>query len=232
MPAAISPLAPAYAAVAPSPPQPPVVVNVLDVFARVCPTNDDGSAAAVPYAQPWAAQCCGDAMTALVLRQAAPAAAGEDATGGGGGGGMVPLAELPRFACAPRRAPLPPPAAAAAAAALAAAVPPADGSVSCGAVLDDYCDCADGADEPTTAACAGTSASGGGGLFFCASGALAVRGGALAPPAADAAPPPPSQLPPAQLAGLSREALARAGYVPADKVRDGVRDCAGGEDEL
>lgn len=174
------------------------VVNIVELFARVCPTDDDGSPAAVPYAQPWASQCCGEAMSSLVLKYAdAPGAA-------------APVAEVPTFTCPARGW------------ARAGGKPGA--SVSCAYVLNDYCDCAGGADESATAACADEPAT----LFFCPSGALAVVNGALVPPAGRAAP---SQLPAAALKGKSPAELAAAGYIAASKVGDGVKDCAGGEDE-
>ena len=186
---------PAPAAAAPA----RAVVNIVDVFARVCPTNDDGSAASVPYAQPWAAACCGDVMSSLVLQHA------DDS-------GIVPVADLPTFTCKVRTS---------------GGGLQTQQQLPCSYVRDDHCDCADGEDEPTSAACAREGAA-----FFCASGVRVVDAGALVPLAkAAAAAAKPVQVDPAQLACCPVAEWAGLGYIPASKVSDGVKDCVEGEDE-
>jgi hypothetical protein len=79
--------------------------------------------------------------------------------------------------------------------------------VSCAAAADDFCDCtSDGEDEvgALSAACASLP----GARFFCPSGAKGVKGGALEPDAGG------------------------GHFIHASKIRDGVRDCVEGEDEL
>lgn len=93
----------------------------------------------------------------------------------------------------------------------------------CSYVEDNLCDCgADGLDENSTSACGAA-----GGAFKCESGVKTVKDGALAKAGADA-----EELPQGKAAQqLPRGALARYGYIAADKVGDGVEDCVDGEDE-
>ncbi len=80
-------------------------------------------------------------------------------------------------------------------------------AVPCSRAEDDFCDCSgDGADEYFSSACAAVKDT----YFYCPSGALALVEGELV------------RMPLKNVAAY---------YIPSIKVRDGVRDCIGGEDE-
>ena len=102
-------------------------VNILDLYARLCPVDDAGNPlSSVPHERPWADACCGSAMADLVLEHA-------DAP-------EVPVSLLPTFTCK----------------ALVNGAA-ADVALPCSRAHDDLCDCTvDFADEPSSAACAAT----------------------------------------------------------------------------
>ena len=180
----------------------PRSVDVIALFSKICPLD-----AADTLFRPWAAECCGEALSALVI-----AAADDSSTAR-----MVSVDALPTFTCA--RVP----------GVGDAVLGPVRRPISCGAVGDGFCDCSwDGGDEHgLSGACASSTRQVG--VFYCPSGVRVVGHGELgeAPHGAVSTPPPLAQL----FVGVPPASLAAWGYLPASKVGDGVQDCVGGEDE-
>lgn len=108
--------------------------------------------------------------------------------------------------------------------------PDAQGSgvlVSCAWVRDGLCDCsADGRDEPESGACPA-------GYLFCASGPKRASGGSLVPitQRVEEVPAPNYRAAADAVRTGQIHALWGLGFIPSALVRDGVEDCARGEDE-
>lgn len=186
-----------------APVQPPAV-NLRTLAKRLGCDANATKAGPQPLLPPWHSVCC-----PYVVASLSSVAAGAEA--------YAALPEVPIFYCS-------------GATAGAAGVQPL--AVSCAAVNDDFCDCGPaagpggaGVDETATGACSGV-----GGVFKCQSGiALAVSSGALVRPGGSNVKPVPSSWP-ALLAAPASD-LASWGYVPVEKVGDGVADCSDASDE-
>ncbi len=212
------------ASASPIPSASAVLVDVVALHARLC------SAEALERLggardRVWTGACCGERVLSLV-RDAAASAPSSPAAG------LVPVSSLPTFQCRGSTA--------------GAAAKYKE--VSCAYARDDFCDCeGDAADEPDSSACS-SSRLAHGAAFLCHSGVLEVSRGALVPRLAAPGPVPAgagggggdgegevgsasAAASAAFVAGLKPGELAAYGYIHASKVRDGVKDCVGGEDE-
>ena len=101
-------------------------------------------------------------------------------------------------------------------------------SVSCAYINDDFCDCeGDAADESNTSACSSYVL---GAAFYCPSGIHEIQKGNLVN-SNNNDKIIPLRLSLAELAKIQPSRLSLYGYIPASKVKDGIRDCVEGEDE-
>jgi hypothetical protein len=217
-------------------------VDVDALFARLCAPSaaDDGHAPAAGPEEPgrvppYADACCGDAMRGVIAAQ--PAAVG-------GAPRMVHISELPSFTCG---------AASGHPSTLScafvnddfcdceadAADEPDTGACPAGVF---YCPSGVRVVMGGEALPAGQAAAAAAAAQQAAAGRprtsrLGPQAGAAAHDSsaagrhALAARPPSRALPAAAAVAMPPSALAAHGYIPASKVRDGFRDCEGGEDE-
>jgi hypothetical protein len=193
-----------------------LAINPSKLYQRICAPPALSSASSNSQPPCWYEQCC------VPLK----ALADTKSKDGDAASAVVLVSSLPTFTCSKNKADK---------------KASSSRSLPCSYILDGFCDCAEGLDEPqsTKAVCND------GGLFRCGpKGAFAVSKGSLehAPENKDAeGKAQASGLLPLgylsseasyeQLMKLQPHERASLGFIDASKVKDGVKDCVDGEDE-